>query len=87
MVDVKEIKSIELVPFTLMTSSISAILALIYAIILLLTFGILAAVIPAAGLVFASLGLSMIVIFPIGSFPDLHYTIICNCTHLQHVST
>jgi len=68
MVDVKEIKSIELVPFTLMTSSISAILALIYAIILLITFGALAAFIPAAGLVFASLGLSMLVIFPIGSF-------------------
>jgi len=56
------------VPFTLMTSSISAILALIYAIILLITFGALAAFIPAAGLVFASLGLSMLVIFPIGSF-------------------
>ena len=68
MVDFKEIKSIELVPFTLMTSSISAILAFIYAIILLLTFGILAAVIPTVGLVFASLGLSMLVIFPIGTF-------------------
>jgi hypothetical protein len=68
MVDTKEIKSIELVPFTLMTSSISAIIALIYAIVLLITFGALAAFIPGAGLVFASLGLSMIVIFPIGSF-------------------
>jgi len=68
MVDVKEIKSIELVPFTLMTSSISAILAFIYAIILLITFGALAAVIPTVGLVFASLGLSMLVIYPIGSF-------------------
>ena len=68
MVDVKEIKSIGLVPFTLMTSSVSAILAFIYAIILLITFGVLAAVIPTAGLVFASLGLSMLVIFPIGSF-------------------
>ena len=68
MVDVKEIKSIELVPFTLMTSSIGAILALIYAIILLITFGILAAVIPTAGLIFASLGISMIVLYPIGTF-------------------
>ena len=68
MVDIKEIKSIELVPFTLMTSSISAILAFIYAIILLITFGALAAVIPTVGLVFASLGLSMLVIYPIGSF-------------------
>ena len=68
MVDFKEIKSVELVPFTLMTSSLSAILAFIYAIILLITFGVLAAFIPNAGLVFASFGLSMIVIFPIGSF-------------------
>ena len=68
MVDVKEIKSVELVPFTLMTSSIGAILALIYAIILLITFGILAAVIPTAGWIFASLGISMIVLYPIGTF-------------------
>jgi hypothetical protein len=68
MVDVKEIKSVELVPFTLMTSSVSAILALIYAIVLLITFGALAAVIPTIGLVFASLGLSILVLYPIGSF-------------------
>ena len=68
MVDVKEIKSVELVPFTLMTSSISAILALIYAIILLITFGAIAAFIPMAGLVFASLGISMIILFPLGTF-------------------
>ncbi len=68
MVDVKEIKSIELVPFTLMTSSIGAILALIYAIILLITLGVLAAVIPTAGLIFASLGISLIVLYPIGTF-------------------
>ena len=68
MVDVKEIKSIELVPFTLMTSSIGAILALIYAIILLITLGVLAAFIPTAGLIFASLGISMIVLYPIGTF-------------------
>ncbi len=68
MVDVKEIKSVELVPFTLMTSSISAILALIYAIILLVVFGALAAVIPMAGFVFASFGISMIIIYPIGAF-------------------
>ena len=84
MVDVKEIKSIELVPFTLMTSSISAILALIYAIILLLTFGILAAVIPAAGLDICKSWSINDSHFPNWKFPGLHYTIICNCTHLQH---
>ena len=68
MVDVKEIKSIELVPFTLMTSSIGAILGLIYAIILLITFGTLAAFLPGAALIFASLGISMIILYPIGTF-------------------
>ena len=68
MVDIKEIKSIELVPFTLMTSSISAIIALIYAIILLIILAISAAFIPTAGLILASLGLSMIVLYPIITF-------------------
>ena len=68
MVDVKEIKSIELVPFTLMTSSIGAILGLIYAILLLITFGALAALLPGAALIFASLGISMIILYPIGTF-------------------
>ena len=68
MVDIKEIKSIELVPFTLMTSSIGAILALIYAIVLLITLAIVAAFVPTAGLVLASLGVSMIILYPIGTF-------------------
>ena len=68
MVDVKEIKTIELVPFTLMTSSIGAIIGLIYAIILLITFGALAAFLPGAALIFASLGISMIILYPIGTF-------------------
>jgi hypothetical protein len=80
MVDFKEIKTIELVPFTLMTSSISAILGLIYAIILLITFGALAAVIPMAGFIFASLGLSMIVLYPIAAF--LIYTTLAFVTAL-----
>jgi len=68
MVDIKEIKSIELVPFTLMTSSIGAIIGLIYAILLLIAFGALAALLPKAALIFASLGLSMIILYPIGTF-------------------
>ncbi|MGC9517340.1 MAG: hypothetical protein ACP5C3_06565 [Methanomicrobiales archaeon] len=69
MVDIKEIKSVKIVPFTLMTSSVSAILALIYAIIFLLISGLIAAILPAdlAGLV-AGLGIAMIVVFPIGTF-------------------
>lgn len=68
MVDIKEIKSIELVPFTLMSASISAILALIYAIILLITLGALSALVPMMNLIFASLGLSILILYPIGTF-------------------
>lgn len=68
MVDIKEIKSIELVPFTLMSSSISAILAFIYAIILLITLGALSALVPMMNLIFASLGLSILILYPIGTF-------------------
>ncbi len=68
MVDVKEIKSIDLVSFTMMSSSVNAILALIGAIILLIFFGAFAAFIPMAGLVFASLGISMIILYPILTF-------------------
>ncbi len=80
MVDVKEIKTIELVPFTLMTSSIAAIIGLIYAIILLITFGTLSAFIPGAALIFASLGISMIILYPIGAF--LVYTTLSFITAL-----
>lgn len=68
MVDIKEIKSIELVPFTLMSASISAILAFIYAIILLITLGALSALVPMMNLIFASLGISILILYPIGSF-------------------
>ena len=68
MVDIKEIKSIELVPFTLMTSSISAIVALIYAILLLIALAVASVFVPTAGLALASLGLSLIVLYPIITF-------------------
>ena len=80
MVDIKEIKSIEPVPFTVMTASISAIIGLIYAIILLIAFGALAAFLPGAAMIFASLGISMIIIYPIGAF--LVYTTISFITAL-----
>ena len=80
MVDVKEIKSIEPVPFTVMTASISAIIGLIYAIILLIAFGTLAAFLPGAALIFASLGISMIILYPIGAF--LVYTTLSFITTL-----
>ena len=71
MVDVKEIKSVKLAPFTLMSSSINAILAFIAAIITLIAFGIIAALIPQAsvfGSVITSTGAALIIIYPIAAF-------------------
>ena len=71
MVDVKEIKSIRPVSFTLMSSSIQAILAFIFAIILAIAFGTFAALVPqlaeVAGII-ASLGVAIIIIYPISAF-------------------
>lgn len=47
MVDIKEISSIKIVPFTLMSSTISAILAFISGVILALILGIIVAFLPA----------------------------------------
>ena len=71
MVDLKEIKSIELAPFTLMSSSVQAILALIAAIIMLLIFGAIAALVPQAtvfGSVITWLGVALVIIYPIATF-------------------
>lgn len=71
MVDVKEIKSIKLASFTLMSSSIHAILAFIAAIITLIAFGIIASLIPQAsvfGSVITSTGAALLIIYPIAAF-------------------
>ncbi len=71
MVDIKEIKSVKLAPFALMTSSISAILAFIAAIIMLLAFGLIAALLPQAavlGAVITAIGVALIIIYPISTF-------------------
>jgi hypothetical protein len=72
MVDVKEIKSIKIVPFTLMSSSISAILAFIGAIIFALAVGIISAFLPPQlaplGSLLAGLGLTAIIAYPILTF-------------------
>lgn len=71
MVDIKEIKHIRAAPFTLMTSSIHAILAFIAAILVILFFGTIAALIPGVSM-FAGfitvLGLSIIILWPLTSF-------------------
>lgn len=68
MVDVKEIKSVKLAPFTLMTSSIQAILAFIAAILLLALFGIVGALMPTFGAAVTWLGVAIVIIYPISAF-------------------
>jgi hypothetical protein len=71
MVDVKEIKSVKLAPFTLMSSSIHAILAFIAAIIMFIALGTIAAFIPqfqALGTFITYAGAALIIIYPIGAF-------------------
>jgi hypothetical protein len=71
MVDIKEIKSVELAPFTLMSSSIHAILAFIMAILMLIAFGTIALLIPqfkAIGAAITWLGVALIIIYPISAF-------------------
>ena len=63
-----------------MTASVSAIVGLLYAIVLLIAFGTLAAFLPGAALIFASLGISMIILYPIGAF--LVYTVLSFITAL-----
>jgi hypothetical protein len=71
MVDIKEIKHIRAAPFTLMSSSIHAILAFIAAILIILFFGTLAALIPGASMFAAFitlLGLAIIILYPLTAF-------------------
>jgi hypothetical protein len=70
MVDLKEIISVDIVPFTLMTSSIQALMALIFAVMFVITLGIISTSIPQSGQlgVVTSIGLAIIVIYPVGTF-------------------
>ncbi len=71
MVNVKEIKAVKLAPFTLMSSSIGAILAFIAAIIIFITFGTIASFIPQAQGIKAFMtfaGAALIIIYPISAF-------------------
>lgn len=71
MVDMKEIKSVGPASFTLMSSSIQAVLAFIFAVICAVAFGTASAFVPelsnVAGVI-AALGVAIIVILPISSF-------------------
>ena len=72
MVDVKEIKSVKLTPFTKMSASIYGILGLIAAVVLLIALAIVQAtgVIPQLGQfnVVTGLGIPLIILLPIGAF-------------------
>lgn len=62
------IKSVELTPFTLISSTVQAVLALIFAIIFLILSGIIGAFIPDLGAVIALLGVAALIIYPISTF-------------------
>lgn len=71
MVEAKEIKLVKLAPFTLMTSAVSAFLAFIVAIVMLIVLGLVSIAVPGSriyGTVLISLGASVIILYPIGSF-------------------
>jgi hypothetical protein len=72
MEQLKEIKSVAIVPFTLMSSSISAVLGLIYAILLILILGVVSVFLPAEASLISSLmatmAVALILVLPVGSF-------------------
>lgn len=71
MVDVKEIKSIEIISFTIMASSIAAILAFIYSLIVLVISGILTVSLPQLAdfkAIITGSGLASVIIFPITTY-------------------
>jgi hypothetical protein len=72
MINIKEIKSVKLAPFTKMSASIYGVLGLVAAIVMLIILGIMQAAgfMPELGHfnVVAGFGLPIIVLFPIGAF-------------------
>lgn len=72
MVDVKEISSIDIAPFTLMSSSIGSILAFIGGILIALALGLISVILPPQlaplGSLLSGLGITMIIAYPILAF-------------------
>lgn len=69
MIDMKEIKSVKIVPYTLITSLIAAIFAFIYAILSLISTGISVATTPMEfGGLLIGLSVAMIIVSPVSSF-------------------
>ena len=69
MIEIKDVKSIEIVPYTLMTSSISAVLALIYALLFIIIISITSLYVPglSASLI-VTLAIAIILLFPTVGF-------------------
>ncbi|AUB60970.1 hypothetical protein BK009_09945 [Methanobacterium subterraneum] len=72
MEELKEIKSVAIVPYTLMSSSISAVVGLIYALILVMVLGVVAVFLPSEASIITSilmtLSIALIIILPVGGF-------------------
>ena len=71
MKNIKEIKSIEITPFTLMASSTAALLALIYSLIVLIISGTLAFSLPQLAdfkAIIAGSGIASVILFPITAY-------------------
>lgn len=71
MVEIKEIKSVDLASYTLMSSSIHAIFAFIFALLIVLIFGTIATLIPGLSTFSAFigvLGISIIILYPLSAF-------------------
>jgi hypothetical protein len=69
LIEIKDIKSIQIVPYTLMMSSISAIVAFLYAIFIMLIIGIAGIFVPAEYTsLIAILAISVLLVLPTASF-------------------
>lgn len=72
MEELKEIKSVAIVPYTMMSSSISAVVGLIYALILVLVLGVVAVFLPSEASIITGIlmtfSVALIIILPVGSF-------------------
>jgi hypothetical protein len=69
LIEIKDIKSLQIVPYTRMMSLISAVLGLIYAIFFITIIGISSFLVPQITLTFIlTLAIAMILLFPAGAF-------------------
>ncbi len=69
MIEIKDVKSIQIVPYTLMMSSISAVLALIYAIIFIIIIGITGLFVPGlSSSLLVTIAIAILLLFPTAGF-------------------